>query len=178
MRELFKELVLGENRYRIGKMTARTGSWVASQFASYVLPAAAQSAAKLVAVELPATPNRSRTMTEAEFYNLQDHCLAVCSRIRVEPNGSEVYYPLIHDSGRWNFDDLETDAVTVTILTVQALMFNITPFFADGAMDNLIAALTALPTTVTTTPTSTVSYTDPSSTGIGANMRRGTGRTS
>ena len=172
MRETFKELVLGENSYRIGKMTARNGSWVASQFASYVLPAAAQSTATLIGTSLPNSSNR-RTMTETEFYNLQNHCLAVCSRKRVELNGSEVYYPLIHDSGRWNFEDLETDTVTVIVLTIQALMYNIAPFFEDGAMKSLVTAMAELPTQVASTASSTAQ----SLQGIGVNTKHGTAPT-
>lgn len=174
MREVYKDIALGEHYYRVGKMTARNGSWVAMQFASYVLPAAAQSAANVVDISLPTPPSRARSMTEAEFHNIQDHCLAVCSRKKIEPTGAEVFYPLIHDSGRWNFPDLEADVVTIMVLTLQALWFNIAPFFEDGALQQLTSSLTMLPTAVSravgSTGTSTVQW----SQDTGGNMKHGT----
>ena len=181
MRELYKDILLGENHYRVGKMTARDGSWVAMQFASYVLPSAAQSAAGMVGANLPSMPNRSRTMTEAEFHNIQDHCLAVCTRKRVEPTGVEVFYPLIHDSGRWNFPDLETDVVSIMVLTLQALWFNVSPFFENGALQQLTAAITMLPTTAAATAQNPAASTGTStvrwSQDTGDNTKLGTVRT-
>src|SRR5215469_7346064 len=139
MREVYKDVQIGEHSYRIAKMTARDGCWLAMQVMSYMMPAAVQVVAAQMGSPIPVT-GQSRTMTEAEFHNIQDHCLAMCTRAKQEANAI-VWYPLFHDSGKANFDDLESDVVTFMVLTIHALLFNLKPFFGEG-MEKITQAVT------------------------------------
>jgi hypothetical protein len=135
-----KDFTLGEHTYRIRKMDARTGSWLASQITSYLLPSAIESGLAREGLDLPASNKRSEHMSEADFRNLQNHCLLVCGRLS-SAAGVEVVTPVLHGSGRWSFEDLETDAVTVLVLTVHALLFSVGTFFDKAVLDLLSTAV-------------------------------------
>lgn len=136
-----KDIPLGDRKYRIGRMSARNGSWVAAQLMTKMLPGiAAKMMEAMLATPLPA--GRSE-LSEAEFHNIQDHCLAVCSRL--EMNGDQAFYmPLVSEQGTWAIKELEDDAFTVLSLTVHALIFNILPFFEGGGLSVLLSSFSDL----------------------------------
>jgi Phage tail assembly chaperone protein, TAC len=145
MRELTHDIELEGVRYQLRKFDARTGSWIAVQIASYLLPSAVEGAVLDSAVKsgdgivLPEGFQKNRRqMTEAEFRNIQDHALAVVYRY---DGVSPVPVPIIHGSGRWAFPEMENDFITVLALTVQVLLFNMKSFFEDGRMERLMASI-------------------------------------
>jgi len=145
MRETSKTLELNKHRYQIMKMDPRTGSWLAVQLASYLLPSAVEASIAREGVALPEGAKRSAHISEADFRNLQNHCLASCHRLEpVGANGEEVAQPIVHASGRFNFPDLETDAVTILILTVHALVFNVAGFFDPSVQKEIEKSFSAL----------------------------------
>ena len=48
---------------------------------------------------------------------------------------------MIRADGRLNFDDLAKDFVSVMTLTLNALVFNVSPFFAEGALEQMTSSL-------------------------------------
>jgi Phage tail assembly chaperone protein, TAC len=146
MRELTKDIELEGIRYQLRKFDARTGSWIAVQIASYLLPSAVETAVLENAAKTDGGgivvpegfQKNKRQMTETEFHNIQDHCLAVVSRYE-GPNPLPV--PIVHGSGRWAFPEMENDFITVLALTAQVLLFNMKSFFEDGRMERLMASI-------------------------------------
>ena len=131
-----KNLVIGEKQYQIRKMPARTACWIAMQILTKMLPGMVEN--KLQGFNLPG--NRSE-LSEQEFYNIQNHCLAVCSRYEKVGN-ADVPQPVLMASGAWAFPDLDADAATVLALTAQSLIFNVSSFFEGDALKSLIGELT------------------------------------
>jgi hypothetical protein len=71
-------------------------------------------------------------MSEQEFANVQDHCLAVCSRY--EPT-SGVPMPIMAGPGKFAIKELEYDMATVTKLQGHAMSFNFDPFLEEAARE-------------------------------------------
>jgi hypothetical protein len=105
--EMFKDVTIGEYKYRIGRFTARVGSWVLAQ------------------------SSKGSKLTEQEFANLQDHCLAVCSRYETASN---VPMPVMAN-GIFAIKELEYDMATVTKLQGHAMAFSFDDFLAEAAKE-------------------------------------------
>jgi len=140
VRELNKEITLNGSVYQINRMTASNGSWILAQVITKMLPVAMETGFSSSGMQLPS--NRSQ-LNEQEFQNIQHHCLRVCSRY--EPQGdTRVAQPILFADGRFAFKDLEYDLVTVTALTVHALVFNLSPFFDAGALKPIMESFRGL----------------------------------
>ena len=136
-----KDIKIGEQEFQISRMTARNGSWVAMQLLTKLLPSAVAGA---VEQELPMPHSSGKTeMSEDEFVNLQSHCLRVCSRYETVA-GNRTAVPILMADGRWAATELEYDIVRVLTLTVHALVFNMSPFFEEGALKPLLESLPGL----------------------------------
>jgi len=131
MRELEKQVQLGDFSYTIKKMDPRTGSWLAVQLASFVMPPLVEAGLGNEGLNLPSNSKRKTQISEEEFYGIQEHCLKACAYL---PPGEQVPRPLLHASGRFNFPE-QMDVVTVLLLTVHALVFNVAPFFDPAAQE-------------------------------------------
>lgn len=126
-----KDIEISGVHYRIGQFTAQVGSWILMQVLQKVLP----SFAGPVEEQLGNLPPNRATMSEEDFYRIQNHCLAICCRYEESPTG-RVPMPLMA-SGVFAIKELEYDLPTVMALTIQALFFNLTPFFAEGGLSSL-----------------------------------------
>lgn len=113
-REISVDETVGEFRYKISKVNARDGSWLA----------------KIVLQKMILGSE-----TRAEFDAVQQIALAACARYGEGP----VPLPVVMADGRFAYEDLKYDTVSVTKLTAQALAFNLKDFLADGGkeLDNL-----------------------------------------
>ncbi len=131
--EMYKDIEINDTRYRVGRMTARVGSWVLLQIFTKLLPAQIES--QLGLDSLP--PGRSE-MSEAEFMNIQDHCLMVCRRYETQSNNDEVAMPVMAAPGVFAVKELEHDIVTAIGLTAHALLFNVAPFFEGNALTSIL----------------------------------------
>lgn len=129
MQDKTKDVEIGGQRYRIGRFPARTGSWIAVQIMTKVLP----SWLKEVDDGIPEAQKANRPgMTEEEFRNIQDHCLRACFRQSMNGDGG-LPTPVLMADGRLD-KDLEDDVVAVMALTVHCLMFNLAPFFQQAEL--------------------------------------------
>jgi len=106
--EMLKDVTIGDHKYQIGRFTAKVGSWLLSQSA------------------------KGSKMTEQDFANVQDHCLAVCKRY--EPT-SNVPMPVMAGPGKFAIAELEYDMATVTKLQGHAMSFNFDDFLAETARE-------------------------------------------
>ena len=136
-----KDVEINGVRYQIGRMTAKAGSWVATQIFTKVLPSAIEG--QMNKLGLDSLPQGRATMTEEEFSNLQDHCLMVCRRYELVGN-IDTALPIMPRPGFWAIKELEYDLLTVVALTVHALVFNISPFFDGDALKGCLQSFQGL----------------------------------
>jgi hypothetical protein len=134
MQETSKDVTIGESRYQIGRMTARVGSWIAMQIGTKLFPIMFESQ-----INIEGLPSGRSEMSETEFRNIQDHCLSVCRKYRVVGQ-SEVALPIMKSANVFAAPELEFDVVTISALTVHALVFNIAPFLQGDELKSVLAS--------------------------------------
>jgi hypothetical protein len=127
-----KELSVGASNYRIGLFSARDGSWIVGQFITRMLlldPEKASDEKNLAFI----LSTMITDLPEAVFNSIRDKCFAVCSK--QDPLGA--YAPLLMRDGSGRWAEKEPDLLTVNVLLTSALAFNLSPFFAPGALETL-----------------------------------------
>jgi len=139
-RETFKDITIGSRKFRLNKFDALTGSYIVYTLLTQILPMGLDEK-----VEGLAGQDRSSlpTMSKDSFISLMRDCLKVCSEIKMV-NNIVAPVPIMLGDGRWAVPDLETDTVTVMLLTVQALGFNVTDFFTENALEEMKASFSEL----------------------------------
>ena len=70
---------------------------------------------------------------------IQVRCLSVCSRME-GTDGSEVPMPIVSEAGRWAIPEIQDDISLVMRLEVEALVFNLSPFFASGGLNAMVGS--------------------------------------
>jgi hypothetical protein len=130
IKEKFKYIELDGRKWVIGKMDARTGSYIAAKLMVSALPAAMEAQ-----LNLPNMPKGRSFMSKEEFYELQNECLRVCYQDL--PAGKAA---VISDNDAWGVADVEDDMVLVISLTVHALLHNVKGFFEGNAFKDLLAS--------------------------------------
>ena len=146
-----KDVEIDGKRYRVGRFTARTGSWMITQLLTKVMPSLVGG--RLSMLKLPAS---GASMTEDDFIGIQNHCLRVCGIYNAE--ATNVFVPIM--KGETLLKDLEYDLGTVLALTVHTLEFNFRDFFEKGGMSAL-QSLSGL-SSARSTPSETDSSSDQS----------------
>lgn len=129
-----KDVTIGEHTYRVGRMLATTGSWIVAQIVTKILPFGMDE--KVTGNS--DLPKERSEMTEAEFRNIQNHCLAVIGRYETVGNIPTAIPILVRGE---IIHDLRTDVVGVLQLTVHALIFNLSPFFNEDVLKQLTSGL-------------------------------------
>ena len=142
-----RDVVIGDAKYQVGRFSARVGSFVLTQVMTKVLPAMLGGPATLQGLPLP---SNGSSMSEPEFYAIQNHCLAVCSHLSTETG---VAAPIMMVDGRLR-PELEYNLPVVLALTMHALQFNLEDFFADGnpALASLKSLFPSASTSADTAP--------------------------
>lgn len=117
------DIPIGDVTYRVGHFSPRVGSFILMQVTTKLLPAfmGGSISFKGMPFALGGT-----AMTEEEFYTVQNHCLAVCSRM----GESGTPAPIMMANGKLD-PAVADDFPTVMALTIHALKFNIEPFFSE-----------------------------------------------
>ena len=144
-----KQFAIGSDQYQVAKMTALTASYIYGLFVSSMIKLVRETPAEAdsVSSEEPKPDTEaeaaqrvgflwsmlSGSIDEKTYSSLQQKCLAVCSK-QVQAGDSFVYSPVLmqNGSGRFAIPELAQDAVAVNRLIVEALQFNIAPFFTGG----------------------------------------------
>jgi hypothetical protein len=127
-REDHKIVELAGRKWRIEKFDALTGSYIAYQLMSQMLPGGLDAQ-----ITGDQAPKGRPLMSKQEFANLQLDCLHVC--YEVLPAGKA---PVIGENGAWGVAGLENDTITIVALTIHALVFNIAGFFDGNALKGLV----------------------------------------
>lgn len=130
MPERIKEVELKGQRYQIGELSAREGSWVVMQVLTKAIPGGLEG---LLSASLP--ENRT-VMTEAEFHNLQDLLLSVVRRVEKAGAPLPVF---VLDSKIIAVPELKNDSRTILSLTIQSLMHNLSDFFGENGLTTFLS---------------------------------------
>jgi hypothetical protein len=134
-----KEVTIGSTRYQLGRLSARQGSWVASQFQDYVLARLLNPDQKLderqLALMLASTFN---SLSEEAYASVQAKCLAACKRFD-KVGDDEIPVPVLRADGTWN-GVAEPGLPELLALFAACLSYNLYPFFEPGARETLLTA--------------------------------------
>lgn len=116
-------------KYRLGKLDARSASYLAIKAAAALAPAV-MGGGNLNAATLTTTlPNLPRK----EFDEIQTMLLRTAMKLE-DANGQLMPVPILREDGQFVDADMAYDVVTVMGLTVQAIIFNIGDFFGDAGL--------------------------------------------
>jgi hypothetical protein len=139
VRETFKDVEISGRKFRIRKFDAQTGSYIAFKLTTQVLPFGMDAQMGGIVGLL----SNRKPMSKEEFFELQNDCLKVCSEL-IEKDGAQATLAVMMADGSWGVDGLESDAMTVIMLTIHSLMFNVTSFFGEDALKGLTEKLQGL----------------------------------
>ena len=157
-----KDIQIGETIYRVGRMKAADGSWIATTFAKryreyreanpFPEPDPNAPPADPVPVELGymlSAQFLAEQLTRSEYSEMQSLCLSVCGRYS-NKTGSPIPMPIMLSNSTWAIPELEYDGPTVLQLTKETLAFNIAPFFpAAGSVETIPATDSSQPSSQT-----------------------------
>jgi hypothetical protein len=128
-RETHKDVELSGRRWRIEKFDAMTGSYIAYKLMFEMLPMGMNA-------KIGNLPSNRKTMSKEDFLSLQRDCLSVCRQLQMVGT-IETPIPIMMPNGAWAVADLDTDTMTVMLLTIDALVFNVSGFFDGNALKEL-----------------------------------------
>lgn len=130
----FKDVTINEQKFQIGRLSARDGSWILLQVMTKMMPPAIASRLNFGLLD---TSTKRSEMSAAEFHEIQDLCIAACRRY--EKVGTvETPMPIMARPGVFAIAELENDIVTILALTVHVLLFNISCFFDGKALSQVL----------------------------------------
>lgn len=140
MRETTKELDLDGKRYQLRKMTPLVGSWISNVLISSSISASSGSGSGESSEEFNKLSPQDKAeaavnalwlvaasrLSEDNYTKIQRYCLLVCSQY-IQGGGAAV--PIFREDGKFA---LEQEPAVVNRLILEALQFNIVPFFVVG----------------------------------------------
>ena len=123
MKPKTKIIEVNNKKYKLSKLDARTGSYVAFKLAAVIAPALKDGNVEQALGQVSKLPR-------AEFDEIQNYLLQTVTEVK-EVNGEELPMPLLRN-GVFIDDDLNYDVGAVMQITVQAAIFNVGDFFAGN----------------------------------------------
>ena len=140
-RQTYKDIEVSGRKFRIGKLDALTGSYLAFKLSGQGLPLAGEIKAGNQDSILAMFGLVIKAIGKQEFFELQTDCLSVVAEITMIGT-VETPIPIVMN-GILD-DSLKTDVQTVIVLTIQSLFFNVTSFFDGDAFGGLSEKLKGL----------------------------------
>lgn len=128
--------------FRVRQFGARDGSFIAFKIAGLMAPLMALGSAAGASPEaqmvnmLPMLGAATQQLSEADFAYIQGKCLAA-----VDEKLPAGWRPLLNQNGSFGVPDMEENAPLALRLTIQALTHNLSGFFADGGLADLLGGL-------------------------------------
>lgn len=123
MKPKTKIIEVNNKKYKLSKLDARTGSYVAFKLAAVIAPALKDGNVEQALGQVSKLPR-------AEFDEIQNYLLQTVTEIK-EVNGEELPMPLLRN-GAFIDEELNYDVSAVMQITVQAAIFNVGDFFAGN----------------------------------------------
>lgn len=124
-------------KYRLGKLDARSASYLAFKLAAIIAPVLGK---KKGATSVEEVANAIPNIPRNEFDEMQTMLLKTVCSLK-EANGIDMPIPVIKEDGSFVDEDLAYEPVTVMKLTVQALVFNVGSFFSGAGLTQAMSAL-------------------------------------
>ena len=142
-----KEVEIKGRKFSIRKFDARTGSFMLIKVAGLLAPMFGKSFGvsfgKVVEnaeditmsdIDISGALSVLSTLSEKDFDYIQSKCLKVCYELLAQPT------PVLNDNGSFGVIGLENDTMSVMSLTVHALIFNVSGFFAESPLASMVGA--------------------------------------
>lgn len=133
LKQKTKDIEIGDKKFRLGRLDARTGSYVAVKIAVLVMPAL-QS--KDGSIDVNAISQALPALSQQEFFSLQNILLKTINKITMNGD-TELLEPVLRANGSFVDEDLTYDTAAVIALTAHAIMFNVGDFFHGGLLEKL-----------------------------------------
>lgn len=123
-----KIVEVGEGKYLLSKLDARSASYLALKAAAVLAPAL-----KSGTVDVDGIAGILPKMSREEFDEIQTMLLqTVCKLTNI--NGADMSTPVIRKNGDFVDEEMAYDAQAVIKLTAQALFFNVGDFFGEAGL--------------------------------------------
>jgi hypothetical protein len=135
----YKDVEINGRKFRIGRFDAIEGSYMLFKIVGVISPLISKMSSPSSDGEVNYSDVLSgiTTLSKKDFKEIQLSCLGICSEHL--PAG---FAKVINENGSYGVMGIEKDTATVLNLTVQALMFNVSDFFA-GSPSNFLAGVTS-----------------------------------
>jgi hypothetical protein len=147
-REIYKTFEFEGRTWRIGKFDAGTGAYYAYKLMEEMLPAFLGGNTLYAEGGIP-KPTNNKTMSKQSFLEMQKDCLWIVEEML--PAGPVV---VLDKNGNFAVNDLENDAKTVLLLTIQALTWNVADFFDENLLLSMQEAMETIFKSIAKTSTS------------------------
>lgn len=138
-RETRKTVEIQGRKFEIRAFDAYTGSYIAFTLMERILPMGMGNrvTAALQNEGVNSLPTQGRTlMSKAEFIAFQRDCLSAVSEVLPARNA-----PVLNANGTWGVENIGDNAALVLLLTIHALVFNISGFFEGNTLKDLTDSL-------------------------------------
>lgn len=152
MGEKFKIVTVKGHDYRIGKFSAREGSYIVLKVSGILAPVfgpllgnldtkdiTSPEDIDLKKLDIGAMIAPLANVPEADFNYLQEKSLKVCD-VKLQAG----FMPVVNDNGSFALQELEDDGLAIMSLMVHALLFNMTSFFSGSPLEGLLGAIQGL----------------------------------
>lgn len=121
-------------RYKLTKLDADSGSYVAFKLAGVALPLmSGMSGQGVTAGDMQLLSQAITSMNRKDFAEVQKILLATVLKMETS-GGVDMPMPILKADGTYTDEELRTDAAAVIALTVQAAIFNIGGFFGGEGL--------------------------------------------
>ena len=128
-KEKEKFIDVNGQRYKLTKLDADTGSYVAFKIAGVALPLLMGVQGKVTKDNIKLLSQAIASMNRADFLEVQKALLGTVVKIQ-SAGGVDMPMPVLKADGSYAEDELRQDAQTVISLTIQAALFNVGGFFS------------------------------------------------
>jgi len=135
-KEKYKDVEINGAWYRIEKFDAQTGSFVVYKLLAQLAPILPMLTKEVDSDRFKnQLPSVLTGLSREDFKTLQIDCLNACSRLE---GNAKIPMPIVTADGRLAIEDLNDDTVTIMFLTVQAIAFNMSSFFAGNTLNTFL----------------------------------------
>ena len=129
LKQKYQEVEVGGKKYRLTKMDARTGSYIAAKLALLAAPLLKKGGS----VDDNAMAALVPSLNRKDFEEIQTLLLKRVKLLR-EKDGVSLPEPILMADGSFVDEELEYSTAAVMNLTVQSIMFNVGDFFAEAGL--------------------------------------------
>lgn len=133
LKQKTKVIEIGQDKYRLSKLDARSASYLCMKVAAIIAPALPIGGAAKDDMTKDDVISFLCGMPRKEFDELQTMLLKTVCKLE-DAKGADMPVPILNASGNFVDADLAYDARTVMALTAAATWFNIGSFFQEPAL--------------------------------------------